>query len=259
MSKNTQEIFDDFAFTGEWPSRYDPSRVDNYNFITRRESVRHILSGSQFASVLDLGCGSGDYCELLSSVSTEYVGVDFSEMMIRKANLTYGRLPSRPVFREGSAEALPFDDRRFDLVCAIGFIEYFKDPILPMREIVRVLKPGGTLVIQSFQMDFFRRMSEGLGMNAIKRVVQRLIGRGVVGFSTDKPYTQDELDQLMKKFQFKKEGHLYSNYHILPKTFRRVFAAANVHASEQLTKNQPRLLSDFAVNYVGRYTLSRKA
>lgn len=259
MSKSTKEIFEDMADTGEWPSRYDTSNVDNYNFIARRDSVRQIVKGNTFASVLDLGCGTGDYCELLSAVSAEYVGVDFSSRMIRKASLDYGGSASRPTFLEGSADALPFDENRFDLVCAIGFIEYFADPDVPMREIVRVLRPGGTLVIQSFQVDLFRNVSSLLGMDAVKRVVRPLLGRRSVAFDTNKPYSQDELDRLMKEFQFKKQAHLYSNYHVLPRTLRRVFGAANVYCSELLTKRQPPLFRSFAVNYLGRYTLLTKS
>jgi ubiquinone/menaquinone biosynthesis C-methylase UbiE len=261
MTENTKQSFEHLAETGEWPSRYDASKAENYNFITRRESVRHLLNGQVFSRVLDLGCGTGDYCELLSRISTEYIGVDFSPSMIEKASLTHGRSASgaKRVFLQASAESLPFDDNLFDLVCAIGFIEYFADPVVPMREIVRVLKPGGTLVIQSFQEDFFRKLSRMTGMNAIKGVTKKVLGRGGRGFTTDQPYTQGELDDLMKAFQFAKTDYRHNNYHVLPKTLRRFAPHVNNRASEILARLQPALLTVFAVNYVGRYVLVAKS
>jgi ubiquinone/menaquinone biosynthesis C-methylase UbiE len=260
MTVNTKEAFERLAETGAWPSRYDASKAENYNFITRRESVQHLLNGDVFSRVLDVGCGTGDYCELLSRISTQYIGVDFSLAMIRRAIDTHhspvaGR---ERIFLQASAELLPFDDSSFDLVCAIGFIEYFEDPVVPMREIARVLKPGGTLIIQSFQEDFFRKAARMAGMDALKRIIKKLLGRSGGGFSTDKPYTQNELDDLMKTFQFVKMTCLHNNYHVMPRTLRRFAQRTNNTVSEVLTRRQPALLTTFAVNYVGRYRLDTK-
>ena len=180
--------------------------------------------------------------------------------MIQRATLTHGTSSKKPVFLEASAESLPFDDHRFDLVCAIGFIEYFADPDPPMREIARVLKPGGTLVMQSFQKDVFRRIASATGMDAVKRVAKALYSAVSntpvpAGFGVDKPYSQAELDALMKRFQLVKIAHVHNNYLLLPKTIRRVFPSASVVGSEIVTRSQPGLLSGFAVNYVGRYRL----
>jgi len=173
---NTKELFEIAAETGDWPSKYQSTNFANYNFITRRKSVESILNGDLFPSVLDLGCGTGDYFEVLAKVSERYVGVDFSQSMIKQARLRYADSPANPQFRESSAEALPFDDNSFDLVCAIGFIEYFDNPIIPMREIVRVLKPGGVLVMQSFQVDLFKKISRVACLDIAKRIAKYMYG-----------------------------------------------------------------------------------
>lgn len=260
MTEKTKEAFERLAETGAWPSRYDASKPENYNFITRRESVQLLLNGDVFDRVLDVGCGTGDYCELLSRISTEYIGVDFSSSMIKRAIHTHCRSASgaKRTFLQASAELLPFDDNSFDLVCAIGFIEYFEDPIVPMREIARVLKPGGTLIIQSFQEDFFRKAARMAGMDVVKRVARKILGRRVT-FSIDQPYTQDELDRLVRTFRFTKTDCRHNNYHVFPRTVRRFAHRANNLVSERLTRRQPALLTPFAVNYVGRYRLTTKS
>src|SRR6266540_4879835 len=108
MPITTQQHFEQAAEHGEWPSRYDATKVENYNFITRREAVATLLAGNRFDSVLDLGCGSGDNVELLSSVAREYVGVDYSPAMIKRARQIRrgSSSPAEPVFVEGNAESL---------------------------------------------------------------------------------------------------------------------------------------------------------
>jgi ubiquinone/menaquinone biosynthesis C-methylase UbiE len=266
MHIDTKDQFDRLADSGTWPSRYDPSAIENYNFITRRDGVRRLLGADRFDAVLDLGCGTGDYCELLSEVASEYVGVDFSPVMIQRATLVHGAPPPGrrpPIFLEGSAESLPFGDNRFDLVVAIGFIEYFRDAEEPMREIVRVMQPGATLVIQSFQVDLFRRIGTATGMDGVKRLAKRAYGaltntRSATGFSTDRPYTEEQLDELMASFGLMKVAHEHDNYQVLPKTVRRIVPQLNVRGSEFLTPRQPEWLRSLAVNYIGRYRLVAK-
>lgn len=260
----TKEYFDNLAKTGVWPSRYGPMNFTNYNFITRRNSVARILKNDFFSSVLDLGCGTGDYYELLQNHSEKYVGVDFSATMIKQARLRYGNSLSgiEPIFMEGSAEALPLEDNRFDLVCAIGFIEYFDDSAVPIREIIRVLKPEGVLIIQSFQIDLYKKISKVTGMDLAKQFARYIYGifrkSPAMRFGTDRPYSKNELDQLMGNFGFVKESFLYNNFNIFPLIIRRLFPKAYINCSEKITASCPNFFSIIAVNYIGRYKLSKK-
>jgi ubiquinone/menaquinone biosynthesis C-methylase UbiE len=103
------------------------------------------------ATVLDVGCGGGKSVQVLALAAPcgQVYGLDYSEEMVRMA-----RRINRELIREGRVEiqhgtvsALPFPDATFDLVT--GFETYYFWPNLPgdLREIRRVLKPGGTLLI----------------------------------------------------------------------------------------------------------------
>jgi len=102
-------------------------------------------------TVLDVGCGGGKCVQVLARTAPrgKVYGLDCSEEMVRMA-----RRVNRALIREGRVEiqhgtvsALPFPDATFDLVT--GFETYYFWPDLPgdLREIWRVLKPGGTLLI----------------------------------------------------------------------------------------------------------------
>lgn len=263
IHEGTRDHFESMAKEGTWPSRYTALNSVNYNFFTRRESVLDLIRGDFFPAVLDIGCGTGDYFEILSDLTNRYVGVDFSESMIEQARSRYGGHPKKPVFQIGSAEALPYPDNEFDLICAIGFIEYFADPDAPMREITRVLKPGGTLVIQSYQIDFFRKMANTFGLEKVKTLLRplkhALLRRKRSSAMVDRPYSKQALDELVARHGLEIASYRYNNFHILPATARRLFSRAYITLSERVTKNGSHRYNPFAVNYVGRYTLKRKA
>jgi len=84
--------------------------------------------------VLDVGCGMQPYRHLIGSAMTEYVGLD------RAGPLS---VPTHV----GSAESLPFKDESFDVVLATQVYEHLPEPEIAIAEAVRVLSPGGRLII----------------------------------------------------------------------------------------------------------------
>ncbi len=101
---------------------------------------------------LDVCCGTGDLAFLLHRrVGTQgrVVGVDFAEPMLRLARRRAGG--ARGVwFVQGDAQALPFADGTFH-VATVGFgVRNVADPLGALRELHRVLRPGGRLVVLEF-------------------------------------------------------------------------------------------------------------
>jgi SAM-dependent methyltransferase len=93
------------------------------------------------ARVLDVGCGTGANAAVLSSAGRFVVGVDAAAMP-----LALGRKDSDAILR-ADGRALPFADRVFDLVCALDVLEHLDDDAAAARELRRVLRPGGALVV----------------------------------------------------------------------------------------------------------------
>jgi SAM-dependent methyltransferase len=112
------------------PSWRQPLRL---HFDPLFRGIKPVLASLR-GRVLDIGCGMQPYRSLLDASLTEYVGVD------RKGPL------SNPTV-EGTAEALPFPDASFDAALSTQVLEHLLDPQLAINEALRVLKPGGTLVL----------------------------------------------------------------------------------------------------------------
>lgn len=92
--------------------------------------------------VLDVGCGTGFLTEGILRVTPRVTGLDITWHQLRKAQ---AKLPV-PLVR-GDAENLPFRAARFDAVLSSGSIEYWPSPPDALREMARVLRPGGVALV----------------------------------------------------------------------------------------------------------------
>ena len=99
--------------------------------------------------VLDAGCGPGYLVERLASKGFRVSAMDGAEGMLRvaRARLRAAEPPIAVEFEKGDIEALPYEDASFDLVCSTGVIEYLSGDDVVLREMYRVLRPGGHLIL----------------------------------------------------------------------------------------------------------------
>jgi ubiquinone/menaquinone biosynthesis C-methylase UbiE len=96
--------------------------------------------------VLDVGCGTGFATEALLRETEEVYGLDQSAHQLQRAYAKFGkRGPVR--FHRGDAERLPFADDSFDVVWSSGSIEYWPNPVAALRELRRVARPGGRVLV----------------------------------------------------------------------------------------------------------------
>lgn len=109
----------------------------------RRRAVRELSTSNFQLSILDVACGTGDLTLDLLRHGHRVTGVDLSDQMLALARRKAA--PAR--FQLADAEALPFEDGTFDAVtCAFG-IRNFVHLEKGLGEMLRVLKPGGRMVI----------------------------------------------------------------------------------------------------------------
>ena len=99
--------------------------------------------------LLDVGCGSAGMLVEHASPLLFVAGIDASEIQVGRAR---ERLAERIAAGTaeivlGDATALPWDDERFSAVTSINALKFFPDPTAALREMYRVLRPGGRLVI----------------------------------------------------------------------------------------------------------------
>lgn len=135
----------------EWNAETAEWYAANYGeFPTNRLAVDELNLPAK-AAVLDIGCGTGAALRHAAATVTEggLIGVDPVPRMIEIAKQrTVGHPASARIeFRLGSAEKIPLGDASSDFVFAFDSIDHWRDIRQGLREIQRVLAPGGTLAV----------------------------------------------------------------------------------------------------------------
>lgn len=115
------------------------------------ETTIQLLGINEEDNVLEIGFGNGKYiAEIAEKMKGTHVfGIDFSDAMVEtatKLNKTFIE-QGRVHIEQGNIENIPFGDRMFNKIFTVNTIYFWSDPILALREIQRVLKPGGRVVI----------------------------------------------------------------------------------------------------------------
>ena len=101
--------------------------------------------------VLDVGCGGGKtvskLCEMVGN--GKVYGIDYSDLCIKKAEKLNHKsvLCGKVRLQKAPVSALPFDSDKFDLVTAVETYYFWPDKLNDLREIWRVLKPGGKIML----------------------------------------------------------------------------------------------------------------
>lgn len=112
-----------------------------------------------FRSALDVGCGEGRFCRRLRAAGLATIGVDPTPALLEQARK---RDPDGD-YRFGRAEALDFPDASFDLVVSYLSLVDVPDLSAGIAEMVRVLQPGGTLLIANLNGFVSASIAEGGG------------------------------------------------------------------------------------------------
>ncbi len=123
-----------------------------FDILWRRKAIR-LLSEHHPKSILDIATGTGDLAIEASKLPVEHIcGVDLSPEMLKFAQKKILRrgLKPRIVVEEGSAECLRFPDNRFDAVMVAFGIRNFSNLNEGLREMLRVIRPGGAAMILEF-------------------------------------------------------------------------------------------------------------
>src|SRR6185295_16254054 len=111
------------------------------------EQAIELMSLPADARVLDVGCGSGWATRLMAENATSgrVVGIDIADEMIKLAIETSTSF-ANVEFQVASAEKLPFSDGEFTHAFSMESLYYYADMLSALREIKRVLEPGGRFV-----------------------------------------------------------------------------------------------------------------
>src|SRR5689334_20422295 len=140
------------GFFDAWSRVYDHPLVQWATYRPVHDAVLAALRPHRPASVLDLGCGTGQLLQRTREdlAPGRLVGCDFSAGMLGQAHARVTAAPSAratPLLVRGDAMRLPFRDGAFDAVVSTEAFHWFPDHDAAIAEIHRVLVPGGTLIL----------------------------------------------------------------------------------------------------------------
>lgn len=175
------------AWNEEMVQRFDPDAYHTRSSLPVRaiealriRAIRRLLAATDGTRVLEVGVGGGNVLERMPGVR---LGVDLSRVILRKAR---ARLGSAVPLLRCDAMALPFADACFDRVYCSEVLEHVLEPEAVVREMRRVLAPGGSVVVSV--------PNEAL-INLAKQVVFRLpFGRRLVGGGEGGYRVSDKMD-----------------------------------------------------------------
>ncbi len=182
-----------------------------YERTTRRDMDEFRRQAARFAEmlpgggeVLEVAPGPGFLSiEMAKTGNLRVTGLDISNTFVDLARRNAAEAGARVDFRQGNASAMPFEDGSFDfLVCRAAF-KNFADPLGALREMRRVLKPGGKGAIVDLRRDVsmreIRRYADGLRLNTASRLMTLLTFRFML---LRRAYTREEFEAMLKQVPF---------------------------------------------------------
>lgn len=166
--------------------------------------------------VLDLACGNGRLYLLLKDLSISYLGVDYSEELLKQAREKFPELE----FKYGEMTDIPVEGREFDVVFCLAAFHHLPDSTTrqkALREMRRVLKPGGRLVMINWNIDSDwgkKKLASGdwkLGKDEREIIVPWKNQAGeVIGDRYYYAYTPEELEKMLVEAGLAVEKQYYA-------------------------------------------------
>jgi len=138
-----------WQIAGDSPAAYEEYLVPGF-FKPWADKLVQLSSPSPGSDILDVACGTGIVARTATAKAggdAQVTGLDINPQMLNKAAEMAEREGLEIDWQQGDAGDLPFEDNRFDHLFCQQAMQFFPEPEQALREIQRVLKPGGTLAL----------------------------------------------------------------------------------------------------------------
>ncbi len=238
-----KEIVRDFfeEMSPSYFAAYSSPDPDGHSFRSRKlktlEMVDRAFPSGEGKRVLDVGCGPGVMVAELLARKFTVTASDISQGMIDDC---HKRFPNEPrlTCRVGDVTALDYPDAQFDLVIAMGLVEYLtlEDIERSYSEMRRVLKPGGTLIVTyPNRSSFYRRTSVKPVLSKMKRLVEGLRKKErAVAWRIKHEFSERDMADIRGPHGLELRDVQYYNFKVTPYPFDKIFPSLAVGLAKRL-------------------------
>jgi ubiquinone/menaquinone biosynthesis C-methylase UbiE len=143
MRHAEKSLFDFGPLARQYDRWYETPAGQAHDAI-QKEDVKYLLRPDRAGErLLDAGCGTGHWSSFFVGMGYQVTGIDIEQEMIEVARTAV----PEGAFRVGDVCKLPFEDASFDVAASMATLEFIPDPAAAVREMIRCVKPGGSLLI----------------------------------------------------------------------------------------------------------------
>jgi ubiquinone/menaquinone biosynthesis C-methylase UbiE len=161
-----------------WDAVYSDERLQGRIYRRRQQAVVDCIEAANLpaqACALEVGCGAGHLTLQLAAKGLRVQALDASQAMVdtTASRARDAGLGARVTVGVGDVHALPYEPNHFDLVVAVGVIPWLHSPGDAIREMARVLRPGGELILtadNAARLTSFTDPRELLALTPLKRI-----------------------------------------------------------------------------------------
>jgi len=194
-------------------TKFSDAEIGTPEFFERVEAHRyekewHIPAAADFQNtrglrVLEIGCGMGTDGAQFAKAGAIYTGIDLTDAAVELARKRFQVSGLKGEFHVADAERLDFPDASFDLVYSHGVLHHTPDIEAAVREIHRVLKPGGRAMVMLYHRGSYNYR---VGIRVLRRAGAGLL-RSETGIKLINLLTREPIDSLREHAQLAKNGN----------------------------------------------------
>jgi len=188
------------GLAAKWYAANTAEMMKEYVELAQRIS-KQLPHGS---AVLEVAPGPGYFCiELAKLGSYAITGLDISHAMVKIAAKKCAEAGVEANFQQGSASSIPFPAGSFDFLLCRAAFKNFAKPVEALREMCRVLRPGGRGLIIDLKRDaspdVISHYVDRMGLSTFNRIMTKLAFKGMLIKSA---YTKEEFQQMLAQAKF---------------------------------------------------------
>ena len=234
IEKNVGHFFDEKS--KDYFQGYHGDGPASHSFRIRRERVYQML-GEDFSGkrVLDIGSGPGVMVEYLTAKGAEAHCLDISPEMIAECRHLFDEQKGLH-FAVADVGSIPYKDESFDIIIAMGLMEYLFDDRPVLVEMARALKPGGTLIVTLPNQSSPYRLWSRLFYKPVTNTVKKIIKREIVKDVFHREYNVKRYRKMMDDVGLEVDDEVFYNFLLFLSPWERILPQQAARFAGRLEK-----------------------